>query len=254
MRSAMPSTSGSSEEIIRTATPCAASSERSRCTSALVPTSMPRVGSSTIRATGCGRAISPAPPSAGCRPRASRPGSSAFAYFKRSRRAQSFAKLRSKLRRISPPRRTRVERGERDVALDREIHHEALLAPVLGDETDAGCHRCRRRARRAAVCRRSRPIRHPSGRSRRSPARPPSDRRRRGQRARRSRRSDDEGDVGELALACQAIDLQDDAARLRRDLGEQRIHVAADHGPDHRLGWSTPRSASSRRAGRRASP
>ena len=44
----MPSTSGSSLEIISTATPRPASSLISRCTSALVPTSMPRVGSSRI--------------------------------------------------------------------------------------------------------------------------------------------------------------------------------------------------------------
>ena len=51
-RSAMPSTSGSSEEIIRIARPWPASSESSRCTSALVPTSMPRVGSSMISSVG----------------------------------------------------------------------------------------------------------------------------------------------------------------------------------------------------------
>ena len=52
MRSAMPSTSGSSDEIISTATPCSASSESRRCTSAFVATSMPRVGSSTINNVG----------------------------------------------------------------------------------------------------------------------------------------------------------------------------------------------------------
>ncbi len=51
-RSAMPSTSGSSEEIITMATPRPARSERSRCTSDLVPMSMPRVGSSTISRVG----------------------------------------------------------------------------------------------------------------------------------------------------------------------------------------------------------
>ena len=48
----MPRTSGSSEEIIRIAIPWPASSESSRCTSALVPTSMPRVGSSMISSWG----------------------------------------------------------------------------------------------------------------------------------------------------------------------------------------------------------
>src|SRR4051794_7765419 len=51
-RSAMPSTSGSSLEIIRTARPWAASSDMSRWTSAFVPTSMPRVGSSMISTFG----------------------------------------------------------------------------------------------------------------------------------------------------------------------------------------------------------
>src|SRR5262245_52987754 len=51
-RSAMPRTSGSSLETITTAMPSAASSESNRCTSALVPTSMPRVGSSTKRTPG----------------------------------------------------------------------------------------------------------------------------------------------------------------------------------------------------------
>ena len=48
----MPSTSGSSLEIISTASPRPASSHISRCTSALVPTSMPRVGSSRISSFG----------------------------------------------------------------------------------------------------------------------------------------------------------------------------------------------------------
>src|SRR5215207_5113687 len=51
-RSAMPSTSGSSLEIISTATPRPASSLIRRWTSALVPTSIPRVGSSTISSFG----------------------------------------------------------------------------------------------------------------------------------------------------------------------------------------------------------
>src|SRR3954470_18029267 len=51
-RSAMPSTSGSSLEIIRTATPWPASSLIRRWTSDFVPTSMPRVGSSTMSTFG----------------------------------------------------------------------------------------------------------------------------------------------------------------------------------------------------------
>src|SRR5712692_2455144 len=52
MRFASRSTSGSSEEMTRIATPSPASSSRSRCTSAFVPMSMPRVGSSTMRTAG----------------------------------------------------------------------------------------------------------------------------------------------------------------------------------------------------------
>src|SRR5262245_7145611 len=51
-RSAMPSTSGSSLETMSTATPCAARSASRWCTSALVLTSMPRVGSSTSSTRG----------------------------------------------------------------------------------------------------------------------------------------------------------------------------------------------------------
>src|SRR5690606_23197434 len=103
-RSAMPRISGRSEEIIRTATPSAASRDSSRCTSALVPTSMPRVGSSTISTFG---------------PVASHLASTTFcwlppdsvftvsairAYLTWSRTAQSRERLRSAPRSIRPPR------------------------------------------------------------------------------------------------------------------------------------------------------
>ena len=48
----MCSTSGSSEEIIKMATPSPASRTSSSCTSALVAMSMPRVGSSTMSSAG----------------------------------------------------------------------------------------------------------------------------------------------------------------------------------------------------------
>src|SRR5262249_56821131 len=43
-----------------------------------------------------------------------------------------------------------------------------------------------------------------------------------------------EGDVGEHALARQPLDVQHDTARLGGHLREERLHVAADHRPDHR--------------------
>ena len=52
-RSLIASTSGRSDEIRMMATPARASSPISSCTSALAPTSMPRVGSSRISTVGC---------------------------------------------------------------------------------------------------------------------------------------------------------------------------------------------------------
>src|SRR5579863_742639 len=52
IRSLSAITSGSSEEITMTATPRSAMSQRSWCTSAFAPTSMPRVGSSTMMILG----------------------------------------------------------------------------------------------------------------------------------------------------------------------------------------------------------
>ena len=54
----------------------------------------------------------------------------------------------------SPSRLEAPQRGERDVALDRQLHDQALLAAVLGDEADAGAHRRGRRRRAAARARR----------------------------------------------------------------------------------------------------
>src|SRR6478735_8741436 len=84
-RSAMPMTSGRSEEIISTARPSAASEDSRRWTSALVPTSIPRVGSSTISTAG---------------PVASR------LYLSWRRTAQSAARSCSRARLTSPRLRT----------------------------------------------------------------------------------------------------------------------------------------------------
>src|SRR5262249_23744396 len=52
IRSLMPRTSGNSEEISKIASPCAARLLIKRCTAALVPTSIPRVGSSRMSTRG----------------------------------------------------------------------------------------------------------------------------------------------------------------------------------------------------------
>src|SRR5437588_807486 len=128
-----------------------------------------------------------------------------------------------------------IERREHDVALDLEVHHQPLLAPVFGNEADAGGHRLRRRTRRQ---RRSVDLDRPC-----VPAVDPEDRARdlgpAG--ADEARKGDDlaathlERDVGEHALARQPLDLQHDPARLGRHRREQRIHVTADHRADDGL-------------------
>ncbi len=107
IRSAMPSTSGSSDEIISTATPCAARSERRRCTSAFVPTSIPRVGSSTIRSDGFRASHFASTAFCWLPPESVHTGSVSRPYLSWSRSAQSRANLRSAPGRISPNRRTR---------------------------------------------------------------------------------------------------------------------------------------------------
>ena len=118
--------------------PRPARSERSRCTSAFVPTSMPRVGSSTMRSFGSvashlarttfcwlppERVATASPASAGLHLEALRPlgGDGAFA---------------AAVDEAEPGQR--VAQGQRRVAGDREVHDEALLAPVLGNEPHAG--------------------------------------------------------------------------------------------------------------------
>ena len=137
IRSATRSTSGSSEEIIRIATPSAASSSSSRCTSAFVPTSIPRVGSSTISSDGL---------------RASHLARTTFCWLPPESELTGFesaAVLDLQPQRPSRRRtRARCERGASRRGCRRlseasamlraidELHHEPLLAAVLGHEAD----------------------------------------------------------------------------------------------------------------------
>ena len=102
----MPSTSGSSDEIISTATPWAASSESSRCTSALVPTSMPRVGSSTISSRGLRASHFASTTFCWLPPESVQTGLVSLPYLSCRRSAQSRANRRSAPCGISPPRLT----------------------------------------------------------------------------------------------------------------------------------------------------
>ena len=55
--------------------------------------------------------------------------------------AQSAASLASEPMPMTPNRvAQRLQAGEADVALDAQLHHQALLAAVLGHEPDAGLH------------------------------------------------------------------------------------------------------------------
>ena len=152
--------------------PAAASSESRRCTSAFVPTSMPRVGSSTISSVGLRASHFASTTFCWLPPESVQTGFVSRPYLSCSRSAQSRREPPLGAARDQPAAPDAVERRERDVALDREVHHQPLLAAVLGDEPDARRPSPRSASRAAAAGRRSRPSRRPSGRCRRSPARP----------------------------------------------------------------------------------
>ena len=123
--------------------------------------------------------------------------------------------------------------GQGHVALDRQLHDQALLAAVLGDQRHAGGHRGARRAGLeplaeerdgAGVVRVDAEHRlHHLG---------PSGPDQTGQ-------GDDlagayrEADVGKTPSRDSPLDLEHDLARLDVLLGEQRAEVAADHPADH---------------------
>src|SRR6185437_6869074 len=106
MRSLTPSTSGSSEEIIKMATPSRARSVSRLCTSALVPTSMPRVGSSTISTVGFRPSHLASTTFCWLPPLSMATGSVSRPYLIFSRLPQSVAIARSALERIRPPLRS----------------------------------------------------------------------------------------------------------------------------------------------------
>src|SRR6266511_3343359 len=108
IRSATRSTSGSSDEIISTATPWPASSSSSRCTSAFVPMSMPRVGSSTIRSDGFRPSHFASTTFCWLPPDSDMTVFERLPYLSCSRSAQSRANLRSLALRMKPRRRRRL--------------------------------------------------------------------------------------------------------------------------------------------------
>src|SRR5581483_7789912 len=108
IRSLMCSTSGSSDEIIKIATPSRASSVSSRCTSALVAMSMPRVGSSTISTEGLRPSHLPSTTFCWLPPERLATGSVSLPYLRRSLAAQSDAYARSAAERMMPPWRSRA--------------------------------------------------------------------------------------------------------------------------------------------------
>src|SRR5215469_16221282 len=103
MRSLTPRTSGSSEEIISTPTPLFARPAIKWCTSALVPTSMPRVGSSTISTAGLRPSHLASTTFCWLPPDSMDTGSVSRPYLIFSRVAQSVAIARSAEALISPP-------------------------------------------------------------------------------------------------------------------------------------------------------
>src|SRR5215469_13388948 len=102
MRSLTPRTSGSSDEIISTPTPLLASPASRWCTSALVATSMPRVGSSTISTVGLRPSHLASTTFCWLPPDSIATGSVSRPYLIFSRAAQSAAMVRSAEALISP--------------------------------------------------------------------------------------------------------------------------------------------------------
>ena len=106
--------------------------------------------------TACGPATWRARPSAGCRPRARLTGLDMRPYLTWSRSAQSGGERALDARRTAA-RRAAGARSDASETLsaDRHVHHQALLAAVLGDEADARAPSPRSASRGAAPARRA---------------------------------------------------------------------------------------------------
>ncbi len=147
-RSDMPRISGSSEETMMTASPCAASSRHEV---------MDRGLGADVDALGRlvedddPRAWSPAiwrsPPSAGCRPTACpRPGRGWRRAGRAARRSRAPASNSCGEPQEARCATVRLERGQRDVLEDRQAADDALPAALLRHIDDAARDRVRRRA------------------------------------------------------------------------------------------------------------
>ena len=139
MRSLIASTSGRSEEMKRMAIPCSASSRTMACTSALAPTSIPRVGSSRTRILG--PCVQPLAEHHLLLVAAGQLGDHV-----RGGRRLDLQPLPEPLGRLlfggtadeAEPRQVAAQHGQRDVGRDRQRHGQAELAAVLGHVGDAG--------------------------------------------------------------------------------------------------------------------
>ena len=191
-----------------------ASSESRRCTSALVPTSMPRVGSSTISSRGLGGEplgehdllLVAAGEQLDGLVEAARTRSC-------SRCAQSAASSRSARSRTTPDGRSAAEHDDRVLRAIEAGMTRPCWRRSSGTSATPAPSRPRGSAGGSGVpSHLDRPRR--SGRCRRSPARPRCGRRRRGLRARRSRRPGRRSSTSsKTPVARQALDPQDDARR-----------------------------------------
>ena len=141
MLSHMPTSSGSSDEMRMIAMPCRASSAIIACTSDLLSTSMPCVGSSRIRTRGMVASHLDRTTFCWLPPERVFTGWSKSRNFRRNRRRVRFNKLK-----FAPPhheagQRRLSDNGERRVGEDGKLHDQALAQAVLGNIDDAGGHR-----------------------------------------------------------------------------------------------------------------
>ena len=195
------------------------------------------------------------PPSAGCR-RESRPtgwsGACALIASVADRRPRPGWRACAQLMNgsMAPASDQRSRLARLTVEGDALGEQQALGAPLLRNEAEAGAHRRRRRARRVTACRRASWCRHPAGRRRRSGAPARCGRRRPGRQGRAPRR-----DAGRSSTssdpAAAAASPRTDSTISPRTPSRRACGSCSDRAADDRLDQA---AAGQRRAGRARRP
>ena len=233
IRSLMPRISGSSDEIIRMASPRPASSLMSRWISALAPTSTPWVGSSRMSSAGLAASQRASATFCWFPPERLPTGVSSEAVLIPSWRTKPAAISRSRRKSRNPNRETARRVASVVLAGRRHVEDDAVAAAVFGDVGDSQGGRARRRidrhgrprSRTSPVSAGVRPNKTRASSVRPAPTSPASPRI---SPARTLKR-----DVAHARRPAPQIPyLEDHLARLDECLGKDRRQLAADHHAD----------------------